>query len=115
MKTLTIFLFSLFLTSCAVIKKPQYVRVTGEARNFKAGAAVISNEDHRAYFLDYIVSWDDNISSWTEGGPHRQVMVSGYLEITKQKKRPGTQQMLGVKRTILNPKWEVISKDSISN
>lgn len=115
MKTLTIFIFSLFLASCAASKKQEYVTVIGEAVNFKLGAAVISNEDGKRYFLEGVRSWDDSISSWTKGGPRSQISVSGYVEVTERKRIPGTQQMVGIRRTILNPFWKVITKDSITD
>jgi hypothetical protein len=78
--------------------------VVGEAVNFKAGAAVVIKNEKRAYFLDGISFWEENIVG-------KIVKVKGRLKLEDIKKlphKPGfpiPQQMVGIKRTILKPKW----------
>ncbi len=115
MKQIVIFILFILFTNCGSTKSMKYVTIIGEARNAKAGAYVISNEDGLAYNVGGLSYWSDDICSWTEGGINKQVKVSGYLEIITTRKIPGTQQAVGTKRVISKANWVVVSNDSISD
>lgn len=76
--------------------------VIGKAENAKAGAIVTSNN---IYYLDKIDFWEDNMVGKT-------VKVTGKLMIEERKPvQPGEdvpQQIVGVKRILLKPKWELV-------
>lgn len=115
MKQIAIFILFILFTNCGSTKSMKYVTIIGEARNAKAGAYIISNEDGLAYDVEDLRYWDDDISSWTKEGINKQVKVSGYLKIIKTKKITGTQQAIGTKRIISKASWVVVSNDSISD
>ena len=81
------------------------IAIIGKAKNVKAAALIISNNDRKEYELDGIVSWDEKILGKT-------IKVSGKLFIkTTEAQKPGEpirQQKLGITRIILHPKWEFI-------
>lgn len=82
------------------------VVIFGEARDAKAGAIVISIIDKRVYYIDGVDYWDPKIYG-------KKVKVSGKLLIENIKMKPAKKgipvaaQIVGIKRTILNPKWEL--------
>lgn len=86
--------------------KQDHIVVIGQAKNAKAGAIVIT-KDSGSYYLEDIDSWDEEIYG-------KQVKVSGILKIEnlkRSKQKPGIpvrQEMVGIKRTILKPKWELV-------
>jgi hypothetical protein len=86
--------------------KQDHIVVIGQAKNAKAGAMVIT-KDSGGYYLEGIDSWDEEIYD-------KQVKVSGILKIEnlkRSKQKPGLpmrQEMVGIKRTILKPKWELV-------
>ena len=102
--------FYLILTAFFIwhkYEKKYDIVVVGTAVNRKEGASVISRSNKKYYFLDGIDSWDQK----TKGN---MIKVSGTLlieEIKKLPQEPGypiPQQMVGIKRTIINAKWKLI-------
>src|SRR5687767_13444517 len=79
--------------------------IIGKAENAKAGAIVTSNKDQKIYYLDKIDFWQNNILGKT-------VKVTGNLIIEEKKPVPSgediPQQIVGVKRILLKPKWELV-------
>ena len=92
------------LLSCESVIKDDIV-VIGPAQNAKAGATVVSSEDKKNYYVDGLDSWNDKIIG-------KAVKVSGKLLV--EKKEPSSQveevrqQIVGIKRVILKPKWELV-------
>lgn len=90
--------------SCTNLKTTT-ITITGQAQNAKAGAMVVSNTDNKMYYLDGIPSWDEQTIGQT-------VKVSGQLLIERfdppKPDEPVRQQIVGEKRTIKHPKWEVV-------
>jgi hypothetical protein len=79
--------------------------VIGEAQNAKAGGLVISRDDKKMYYLDGINYWGQNMVG-------KIIRVSGKLQIEnkelQKKDEPVKQQITGIKRIILKPKWELV-------
>ena len=92
------------LLSCGNVNKDD-IEVIGQAQNTKAGATVVSREDKKIYYVDGLDSWNDKIIG-------KIVKVSGKLLV--EKKNPPRQeeeikqQIVGIKRIILKPKWELV-------
>lgn len=80
--------------------------VIGQALDAKGGAVIVS-VDENVYYIDGLNYWNNEIYS-------KLVKVSGKLLIEEFKKpdlKHGDitpQFMVGKKRTILNPKWELV-------
>jgi hypothetical protein len=99
--------FSLFslLMLCQEVKQDHIV-VIGQAKNAKGGAIVVS-KDNKVYYLEGIDAWDEDVYD-------KQVKVSGILKIEnfkRTKPKPGIPmraEMVGIKKTILKPKWELV-------
>jgi hypothetical protein len=95
------------LFGCMNINKISNIVVIGQALDDKSGAIVITSNDSLIYCIDGLNSWDGKIYG-------RIVKVSGKLLIEELKGdnelRGGIvpQQLIGKKRTILNPKWELV-------
>jgi hypothetical protein len=81
------------------------IMVIGKAENVKGGAVVISNENQKMYHVDGLSHWDESIFGKT-------VKVTGKLLVKKydppKKGDEIKQQMVGIKRIILKPKWTLI-------
>jgi hypothetical protein len=79
--------------------------IIGKAENAKAGAMVVSKSDNKGYYIAGIASWDERIVGKT-------IKVQGKLFIEEFKKQPEgepiTQHMVGIKRTLLRPKWDLV-------
>ncbi len=92
----------MILSGCSNTKE---ITVIGKAENVKGGAIVISNSDQKMYHLDKIDFWPTNIIGKT-------VKVKGKLIIEEKKPvQPGQdipQQITGVKRILIKPKWELV-------
>ena len=97
-------LISLLMLSHDV--KHKHIVVIGQAKNAKGGAIVVSKENG-IYYLEGIYKWDEEVYD-------KQVKVSGSLRIENLKRikqKPGipmVAQLVGIKRTIVKPKWELV-------
>jgi hypothetical protein len=86
--------------------KQEHIVVIGQTKNAKGGAIVVS-KDNGVYYLEGIDSWNEEIYD-------KRVKVSGILKIEnlkRSKQKPGIPmraEMVGIKRTILKPQWELI-------
>lgn len=104
MVIIKICLYFLTLFSCIETSKDDIV-VIGNAENAKAGAIVIAKDDKKIYYIEGLSYWDNK----TVG---KLVKVSGKLLIEKTEPRKEgeeiKQQIVGVKRTIQKPKWELV-------
>ncbi|MBI3719704.1 MAG: hypothetical protein HY252_14065 [Sphingobacteriales bacterium] len=96
--------FILFSSFC---KRQEIVEIKGEAQNLKEGAVVISEKDKYFYYLDGMYRWEDSIVG-------KRIKVKGVLLIKEtppiKPGEPPKQQIGGIKRFILTPKWEFIKK-----
>jgi hypothetical protein len=81
------------------------ITIIGNAENEKAGAAVISKDDGKRYHVDGLASWDEKIVG-------KPVKVTGKLLVENyEPPKPDEeerQQIIGIKRIILEPAWELI-------
>jgi hypothetical protein len=97
------FYFMAFLTCGNMIKDD--IIVVGKAENAKAGAIVISKDDQKMYYVDGLDFWDKKIIG-------KMVKVKGKLLIENKNAQKEdeeiSQQITGIKRIILKPKWELI-------
>ncbi len=81
--------------------------VIGRAANCKDGATVVCFKDKKRYYVSGLYRWEPKIVG-------KKIKVSGKLLVEELKEEPPIhgvierQQLVGTKRTILNPKWEVI-------
>jgi hypothetical protein len=79
--------------------------VIGIAENVKGGAVVISNKNQKMYHIEGLSHWDESIFRKT-------VKVTGKLLVEKyhppKKGDEIKQQMVGIKRIILKPKWKLV-------
>jgi len=111
MKYLILSLLSLFFLfmSCKS-KKLIYVTIVGCTTPSPRGAALLSNEDLKIYYIDDLSYWEDNFN-------FRQVVVQGQLKIEKFKRSDNTidgipASHIDIKRTIVNATWKLLNKDS---
>jgi hypothetical protein len=83
------------------------ITITGNAENAKAGAIVISRDDGKMYYVDGLAFWDQKMVG-------KPVKVTGKLLVENlEPPKPDEeerQQITGIKRTILKPTWEFITK-----
>lgn len=81
------------------------ITVIGTAQNAKAGAVVIAKGDKKMYYVDGLAAWQQGITG-------KPVKVTGELLVEnippQQPGSPVRQQITGIKRTILHPKWEFL-------
>lgn len=79
--------------------------VIGHTANAKQGAIVISEKDKKGYYLEGMHYWEERLIG-------KKVKVTGKLLVEKfdppKPGEPEKQQMVGEKRTILKPKWELV-------
>lgn len=79
--------------------------IIGKAQNAKAGAIVISDTDQKIYYLDKVDFWENSVVDKT-------IRVTGKLRIEERKPVPPgediPQQVDGVKRILIKPKWELV-------
>jgi hypothetical protein len=120
MTALKIYFYLILLLSCENVNKKNAnscrdnitlnkdsIVIVGIASDCKAGATIVSENDQKRYYLEGIDYWDETIVG-------KKVKVSGKLFIEDLKEevvKNGEiipQQMIGVKRTILNPTWELV-------
>jgi hypothetical protein len=88
--------------SCKNVDENKMV-VIGRAENEKAGATVMSDSDKKRYYVDGIHSWD-------EGTVGKMVKVTGELVVMEnypKHQEEEVQEMIGIKRIIKKPKWEL--------
>lgn len=81
--------------------------INGTAKNTKAGAVVISDDD-KLYFID-------SLSTWDSAYYNRKVTVSGTLKVETYSVADSfdeagnlKQSSIGEKNIIINAKWELI-------
>lgn len=96
------------LNCSSVTMDKDYIEIAGEAQNYKAGAAVISNGNKKVYFIDGLEFWNNEIIG-------KEIVVKGYLvkiETPPQKEGEALkQQVAGIKRIIMKPKIKLINSD----
>lgn len=67
---------------------------------------VISNEDHKMYYVA-------GMNFWKKGVAGKIVKITGTLQIENQAPpksgEPPKQQIVGIKRIIQNPKWDMVN------
>ena len=100
------FTITTLFISCKDVKQNQ-IEIIGKADNSKGGAVVVSNQDNKVYFLDGFDSWNEKIYGKTIKVKGK-LLIKKIKEIPKQLGLPIPQQMIGTKRTILEPNWELI-------
>lgn len=81
------------------------ITIVGRAENAKAGAVVVSSDEKLSCYVDGFDYWDEIVIGM-------MVKVSGKLFLEKKElKRLGdipAQQIVGEKRIIQRPKWEMV-------
>ena len=89
--------------------KDDKVAVIGIAHNGKGGALIVT-EENDVYYIDKLDSWDDLYNG-------KKVIVSGILKIETFKKEylqnengGWKQGIIGDKKKILVPNWEIVEK-----
>jgi hypothetical protein len=112
MKMVRLYFYFMTLLSCGNVPKNDInmsddTVIIGQAMDAKAGAVVIASDDKKMYYIDGLDSWDEEIYG-------KIVKVSGKISIEELKEDTLKtidiipQQMLGIKRTILMPKWGIV-------
>ena len=95
-------LYAMIMSGC---NNTNDTTIIGKAENAKAGAIVTSNKDQKIYYLDKINFWESSIVGKT-------VRVTGKLMIEEKKPVQSgediPQQLVGVKRILIKPKWELM-------
>ena len=83
------------------------IKVTGIAKNGKAGAILLTSEDE-VYYIEGVHSWEEAIYN-------KKIEVTGKIqqetfeeEALKNEKGEYSQGMMGEKKTILSPTWKLI-------
>ncbi len=83
------------------------VTIIGNAEDEKAGAVVISKDDGKKYHVAGLASWDRKVVG-------KPVKVTGKLLVENlpppKPDEEERQQIIGIKRIILDPTWELIDK-----
>lgn len=97
--------FCVYFTLMSGCNKSKDTTIIGKAENAKAGAIVTSTKDQKMYYLDLVDSWHESIVGKT-------VKVTGTLKIEEikpvKKDEELSQQITGIKRILLKPKWELV-------
>jgi hypothetical protein len=103
---LKMYIFLVMLQGC-FNESQKNIIIVGRAEDLKDGAIVVSNSDKKMYYLSGVDFWDRKVIGKT-------VKVSGKLLVeNKEAPKEGQdipQQVTGIKRIILQPKWEVVIK-----
>lgn len=111
MKILNFFFFILLLQGCRstngddVAVDKDHIVVIGYTGNVKDGGLVISKTDDKGYYVEGVDSWDENMVG-------KMVKVSGKLLIDEfpppKEGEEEKQRIIGTKRSIIEPKWELV-------
>ena len=90
--------------------------IVGKAESAKDGACVLSKGDKKLYYLDGLDSWDEKIEGKTVKVWGK--LLTKYIKPLPRKTSPEPgkippppipQQFIGLRRTILKPKWKLLN------
>jgi hypothetical protein len=101
------FSFMTLLISCKDTSKNGVV-IIGRADDEKDGAIVVANNGKKVYYLDGVDSWPAKIYGKMVKVTGEKILIEELKEIPRKPGQPFPQQAIGIKKTILKPKWELV-------
>ena len=78
------------------------ITIKGIAYNAKAGALVASTNDNKAYYIDGLDYWDDNLVEKT-------IIVTGELKIEESKRENARNEKGELRQTGISTKYIIVS------